>query len=184
MRTHMKKHSSTPRKKRDFSTFADLAVILADDDGFDRSWARARVVELGKPAVHELIDLTFSPDDQLRWEATKALIEIRDPSAGDALVGRLSDENMEVRWLAAEALIALRSDALIPLLRALQRNFDSVFLREGARHIFRALNHENLLNETTTRLLRGLLSHEPPVYIALTAHAALTSLMEQAPPLA
>ena len=137
---------------------------------------------MGKPAVHALVELLFSPDDRLRWEATKALIEIRDSSAGDALVEKLNDASMEVRWLAAEALVALRADALIPLLRALQRDFDSVFFRDGARHILRALKNDGLLNRQTLMVLDGLRSNEPPVYTALTAHEALMSLVENQDP--
>ena len=52
------------------------------------------------------------------------LRDIGDPAAAPALVRALEDENFDIRWIAAEGLIAVGQGALTPLLQALvQRPF-------------------------------------------------------------
>jgi HEAT repeat protein len=70
-----------------------------------------------------------------RWEAAKALSEIADPVIAPELVATLEDSSPDIRWLAAEGLIALERAALPSLLQTLMAHSESVWLREGAHHI-------------------------------------------------
>jgi HEAT repeat protein len=79
--------------------------------------------------------LTDHANHLRRWEAAKALSEIADPVTAPVLVATLEDSSFDIRWLAAEGLIALESAALPSLLKALMAHSESVWLRQGAHHI-------------------------------------------------
>jgi len=121
---------------------ADIVALtrdLEDSSGKIRLRARQALVDIGGPAVPALELELSSPVDQARWEAAKALCEIHAPGTAPALVQRLDDEYFSVRWLAAEALISMGTDAIIPLLEALVRRSESIWLRRGAHHVLREL---------------------------------------------
>lgn len=121
---------------------AELAALtrdLEDRSSSVRLHARQALVDIGTPAVAALEQELSSPIDDARWEAAKALCEIHAPETAPALVRRLDDDKFSVRWLAAEALIAMGRDAIIPLLKALVRRSESVWLRQGAHHVLRTL---------------------------------------------
>lgn len=153
-----------------------LTSELHSNDGAQRERARSRLVEIGKPATESLIRLLASKDEQIRWEACKALVSIRDPLAAGALVEALRDSNVEVRWLAAEALIALGKKALVPLMQALKTHFDSVLLRQGAYHVLNELERTGLLDRKSKAVLNSLRSSITEAPVATTAHEALSYL--------
>jgi HEAT repeat protein len=97
------------------------------------------LVSIGEGAVSSLIKALQDREDQVRWEAAKALVDIASPKAASALVATLRDEEGDVRWLAAEALIALGADAIEPLLQGLVEYPGSPFIRAGAHHVFHEL---------------------------------------------
>jgi len=78
-----------------------------------------------------LVELLKDPDHEVGCKATKALGEIADPRAAPALVVTLEDEGFDIRWLAAEGLIALGPVGLAPLLEALAEKANSVYLTGG-----------------------------------------------------
>lgn len=113
-----------------------LIAQLSSNDGKERSRARADLVTLGKPAVAALLAmLADHANHTRRWEAAKALSEIADPVTAPTLVATLEDGSFDIRWLAAEGLIALKRAALPSLLQALIAHSESVWLRQGAHHI-------------------------------------------------
>jgi HEAT repeat protein len=121
------------------SEINSLIAELADDHGSARHDARESLVMIGKPAVAPLIAALQHPNWRIRWGAAKALGQIGDSAAADALVKTLEDERSGVRWLAAEGLIALECDGLATLLEALIHHSDSEWLREGAHHVIHSL---------------------------------------------
>ena len=153
-----------------------LIKLLGSKDGDVREHARHTLVTIGKPAVPNLIELLSHPKTIMRWEACKALASIKSPVAAPSLVSALDDENMDVQWVAAEALIALKAKALAPLLSALVVHFDSMSLKQGARHILRALQKEHLLNQRSIQVLETLRVFGPRVAIPIAAQKALRSL--------
>ena len=58
---------------------------LGDGDGLQRYHARLSLVDIGRPAVPALIKALEDPRSIMRWEASKALQDIRDPRAAGAL---------------------------------------------------------------------------------------------------
>jgi hypothetical protein len=156
-----------------------VGLLIADfhsKDGLLREKARKAIVRIGRPAVPALLEALSVPNDFVRWEACKALGAIRDPRASTALVHSLVDDNMEVRWLAAEGLIALGVRALVPLLVALEAHFENVLLRQGAHHVLHALERKKLLNKKTQAVLDTLRCLEPEAPVATAAREALRSL--------
>ncbi len=135
---------------------SELIDELRSKDGAKRARARVSLVKLGKPAVPPLIGLLSDKKELVRWEACKALGNIKDPKAIGPLVDALSDPGIDIRWLAAKGLIALGKGSIMPLLQALKLDFDSVPLREGAHHVLQGLQRQKLLNAKTVAVLDTL----------------------------
>ena len=153
----------------------ELIGELRSKDGVRRERARRSLVKVGKPAVPSLVGLLSDKSDHVRWEACKALGHVKDPAAAGALVNALDDRSMEVRWLAAEGLIALGRKSVIPLLKALEAHFESLFLRQGAHHVLHALQREQMLDASTLAVLDTLRCLGPRAAVAMAAHKALES---------
>ncbi len=136
---YVRKDEKASVSKETQSKIKRLIADLHSSDGGVRRQARNTLVLIGKPGVDFLIQLLNDPDDDVRWEAAKALAEIVDPKAASGLVSLLMDHNYGVRWLAAEALIPIGRDALRPLLERLTEHPESSWLRRGALHVFHNL---------------------------------------------
>lgn len=117
-----------------------LILKLKSKNGLIRKWSRKKLVSIGAPAVSQLAELINEPAAQSRWEAVKALGQIADPNSVPLFITLLDDMDEEVRWLAAEGLIAIGTQAIKPLLQELIKNPKSAFLRRGAHHCFSALS--------------------------------------------
>src|SRR5512143_691515 len=100
------------------ATASQLVQRLSDENGITRAAACDAIVKIGRSMTPRLIQLLSSPDEQLRWEAAKALAAIADPASAPALVAALEDRSFGVRWLASSGLIALDREGLRPLLVA------------------------------------------------------------------
>jgi len=125
--------------------------------------------------VSSLVEALADPKEVVRWEAAKALGQIHDPAAAQALVGALDDEMFDVRWLAAEGLSAMGCKALVPLLQALSKHPDSVWLRRGAHHVLRNLAAK-CLEDVWRPVLAALENVEPLMEVPFAAMAALDKL--------
>ena len=162
------------------ATASHLVERLYLDDGLARAAAREAIVKIGRPMTPRLVQLLSNPNEQVRWEATKALAEIADPAAAVALVGALEDPSFGVRWLASTGLIVLGRDGLAPLLRALMQNSGTVLLRHAAHRIVFDLAGRDKLYALLKPVLDALESAEPAVSAPVAAHAALQKLDKMA----
>jgi HEAT repeat protein len=154
------------------ATVNQLVEQLADRDGLQRQDARKKLVDIGAPAVPRLIKVLRSPNERVRWEATKALGEIRDPLAAPALVQTLEDDESAIRWLAASALIVLGRDSLRPLLEALERHSDAMWMREGAHRVLHTLIRDGLADDAVP-VLEALEDIEPAIEVPIAAYNVL-----------
>ena len=154
-----------------------LIAGLGSDDGKVRQRARDALVARDHSAVGSLTAALKSGNAHRRWEAAKALVELRDPSTTPALVEALESEDIDLRWLASEGLVALGTAGLIPLLRALEAHSESVWLRESARHVLRAMAKTSL-SEIVMPVLNALEDTEPVLQVPIAAHEALDAIME------
>ncbi|MGA7161811.1 MAG: HEAT repeat domain-containing protein [Bacteroidota bacterium] len=152
-----------------------LIEQLSNLDGAERERARKKLVKIGRPAVPSLMKLLSDRKQHMRWEGCKALGEMMDSTSAAVLVKALTDESVEVRWLAAEGLIALEKKALVPLLKILETDFESPYVREGAHHVLHALERQHLLSKDSIAVLDTLRYLEPKISVALAARKALQS---------
>lgn len=161
------------------TTLTTLIEALASPDGVQRHIARDRLVGQREAAVPALITALRSPDKTTRWEAAKALGEIRDARSATGLVRTLDDSGSAVRWLAATALINLGRGALVPLLRGLEGNADSTWFRDGAHHVLHTLIRDGVADEAIP-VLEALESLEPRVSAPVAAYHVLEELNAKA----
>lgn len=154
-----------------------LITSLSDRDIKVRERARRTLIHVGQPAVDALIAALSHPNGNVRWEAAKALGELRDPLAAPALVETLDDRRFDVRWLAAEALINIGAAGVPPLLRALQAApWDAHWLRQGAHHVLRILAIDDELHAILVPVVDALECVEPACSVPGAAHTALIAL--------
>ncbi len=137
--------------------------------------ARRQLVALGKMAVNPLIDALKSRKPWVRWEAAKALGEIGDPVAAEALAMALRDNRSDVRWLAAEALITMGKDGVEALLQELTRNSDSLWMLQGAHHVFHDIK-EQQFKQALKPVLDALDDVEPTIQVPIAAKKVLDGL--------
>ncbi|MCG6914950.1 HEAT repeat domain-containing protein [bacterium BMS3Abin03] len=139
-----------------------LFETLGSDDGLKRKKARETLVAKGKETIDFLIELLSHPKHIYRWEAVKTLEEIGDPDTIPIFIQALEDDKSDVRWIAAEGLIKLGKKSIKPLLNVLIDKSDSVFVLEGAHHIFFDLREKGLLPAgfPTHKLLSALKNPE------------------------
>ncbi len=153
-----------------------LLSHLYSDDGATRKQAREILVKIGKSVVPKLIPLVSHPEEHVRWEACKTLEKIRDPRAAKALAAALLDDDMDVRWVAADAIIELEREAIEPVLEMIEEHFDSVLLREAAHHVLYSLMQAKLLDEKSEVVMHALTNFELPTKAAFAAIIALDYL--------
>ncbi len=149
---------------------------LGSQDAGDRKHARQLLIQEGKKALPDLIDVLLHGSLAARLESAKALSVIKNPAAAPAFIKALEDDDFGVRWNAMDGLINLEKEGLEPLLQALRDDAGSVRLREGAHRILRVLNERDLLDDPFVRVLEALDSIQPDVDVPWAAEAALKTL--------
>lgn len=135
---------------------SNLINALGDDDGLVRQRARLQLEHIGRESIPALLGALENPNTRVRWEAVRALGEIRDPKTTAKLVKMLMDEDTGVRWGAMESLSRMGRNCLHPLLESFIKNFDSLWLREGVHHILRVLKDRHMLNDRENILFEEL----------------------------
>ena len=117
----------------------EISTLLRDlghEHGHERIQAHEQLVEMGKDILVYLEPLLGSKNRVLRWEAAKIMEEIADMSSMKILLDLLEDNDRDIRWIAAEGLVELGRDIIIPLLERLEEEGRSRYLDEGAHHVF------------------------------------------------
>lgn len=163
------------------SKITRLIADLRSNDGETRRKARKELVFIGKPAADFLIPILKDPDDDVRWEAVKAMSEIADPRAASDLVILLMDHNFGVRWLAAEALVSIGRNGLEPLLQGLTKHPESSWLRRGALHTLHDLRRKVPdLKAVVGPVITALEGIEPEIMGMEAAYSALEKMRGRA----
>ena len=134
-----------------------LIEKLKNEDGIVRQNARIALVDIGEPALDALINAFEIKKDPLHWEVAKALSQIGTSRSALTLIDALEDNEFSVRWIAAEGLIHIGADGVLPMLEALRKKSDSVWLREGCHHVIHDLLHKKLVNADTQECLLPVL---------------------------
>lgn len=155
----------------------NLVSQLSSPKLSERHHARHDLVHMGScmvPVLMKTVKVSYST--AARQEAIKALGEIKDPDAIPVLIDALMDEHFEVRWDAAESLIAYGSRGLPALLIELQKHYDSLRLRQGAHHILRAVRGVDNADDPLEQLYRALNRLGSQSEIPWLAHNAYETL--------
>jgi HEAT repeats len=176
-KNYEKKEKKAQGSREVLSKIKSLIDGLRNEDGLVRQKAREALTSIGKQAVRHLIPLLKDAEDDVRWEAAKALANIADVRAASELVATLEDHNFGVRWLAAEGLIAIRRDVLPPLMEALTKHSDSAWLREGAHHVLHDLAKKDPeIKDLVASVITSLEGIEPEIGVVEPAYAVLDKL--------
>jgi HEAT repeat protein len=154
------------------SRVAELIAQLSSPRAATRERARQGLVALGRPAVEPLVASLSSTNEQARLEATKALAEIADPSAIPALARALEADQQDIRWVAAEGLVNIGSDAVEPVLRALIDGAARHTILDAANHVLHAFARRSS-EPIFEPVLAALKGPEPAVSAPLAAENAL-----------
>ena len=161
------------RRVPDASEF--IITAFASKSGVERQCAREKLVAMGKAATPAVVDCLDDPWKQVRWEAAKALIKIKDPASSGPLVAALEDPDGDVRWLAAVALAGIGREALRPLLVALIENPDSDHILRGGHHVCHELARTGAYT-IVKPVLDAIGSPEPRTAVPPAAYKALHAL--------
>jgi HEAT repeat protein len=148
---------------------------LASDDWVVRVKAREGLVSRGSKAIAPLTKALGSPNQWVRWESAKAVCEIGNPEATDALIKALEDKMFDVRWLAAVGLITIGRKTIVPVLQAVIDNPKSVWIREGAHHVLHDLA-DGKLRPILEPVLKALQDVDATVEAPLAAKIALDKI--------
>jgi sporulation protein YlmC with PRC-barrel domain len=153
-----------------------LVERLDNPNGLENEPIREKLIHIGQPAIPTLTKALVSPSVRVRWEAALVLGSIGGPRVTQALIAALKDENVGVRWMAMDSLIAVDRDAVIPLLLALRKDFSSTVIREGAYHVFHVLKERGHLPLPLSQVFDSLKSLEPEVEVPWAVECALEEL--------
>jgi CBS domain-containing protein len=173
---HTKVHTAQENSSLRSLNSDELIAQFASPDYAVRKRAREAVVKMGNVAVASLVKVLHKPISEVRWEATKALAEICDPTASPALIGQLGDPDSSIRWVAADGLFALGRLGLEPLLHALVQDSDSVLLRQGAHRVLYILAGRKSLQDALLPVVAALESVDPAIAVPFAAYNAINAL--------
>ena len=124
-----------------------LLNALVSDDGMERKQAREDLVARGENVIDYLMELVHHPKHIYRWEALKTMEEIGSPLSIPMFLEALEDDESDIRWIAAEGLIKLGIQSVIPLLKVVIDKLDSIFILSGAHHVLYHLKKHHRLPE-------------------------------------
>jgi HEAT repeat protein len=115
--------------------------------------ARSTLVGMGKPIISNLHRLLNSENGLLRMEAAKIVELIADRRSIPFLINLLEDKEFEIRWIAAEGLIKIGRQAILPLLKSIRDGKSSYILNKGAHHVLLSLLKEDEKIKLTSLML-------------------------------
>jgi HEAT repeat protein len=158
----------------------DWSVFRAERDVVTRRKAEGiETTPLKKPGCpddEQMADLNeqlMRADWQARLKATRMLAKNHHPCTAESLVQLLHDENLSVRWAAADGLKHLRREAIRPLLEELTRGYQSASLREASHHVLHDLYLRGRLNSLEIEVYRSLERPAAGLQVAKIANQAL-----------
>lgn len=165
-----------PEKER--MQMQEQLEILCSDDGLKRRDARKILVKEGISVLPYVMELLDSKKHICRWEAMKVMVEIGSPNSIPIFLESLSDESGDIRWIASEGLIHTGKYSVKPLLELILDEHDSVFVLNGAHHVFSVLNTKKLLPKDfpTKELLNMLRVTGNPSSLKVLVHQTLNTI--------
>ena len=119
---------------------AKLITGLLDDKNYAiKHNARETLVKEGKRIIPQLHKLLISKNILLRKEAAKVVELIADRKSIPLLINLLDDTESDIRWIAAEGLIKIGRQSILPLLKSISDKESSHLLYKSAHHVLLGL---------------------------------------------
>lgn len=139
-----KKHNVDVNYDEFTESIASVIPDLSEMNNYQKKVnARRYLVEMGKAILPQLNKLLLSKNIRLRREASKIIEIIGDKESIPVLINLLDDDEGSIRWIAAEGLIHIGRDSIVPLLSRIIENGDDTYLKIAARHTFLNLFNED-----------------------------------------
>jgi HEAT repeat protein len=149
-----------------------LVKQLASVNPAVRKRARGALVAIGHSAVGPLTKVLHGSHDLLSWEACKTLATIADPISIPDLIRALEWDSLDIRWLAADGLIAIGTPVIRPLLKALVDRAYAASILPGAHRVLHKLVRRNPSHRLDL-VLEAMASPEPGVSVPIAAERVL-----------
>jgi HEAT repeat protein len=139
-----KKHNVDVNYDEFTESIASVIPDLSEMNNYQKKVnARRYLVDMGKEILPQLNKLLLSKNIRLRREASKIIEIIGDKESIPVFINLLDDDEGSIRWIAAEGLIHIGRDSIIPLLKRIVENGDDTYLKTAARHTFLHLFSDN-----------------------------------------
>jgi HEAT repeat protein len=177
-----KKINADPQERMGLVKARLLAAGLNDPDSRRRAEVREQLLVLGRAAIPVFLAALVDRNANARWQAAKALSKLHDPDTAPDLMDAMEDDDFGVRWLAAEGLIAMGPACLETVLQGVTSCFESIRMREGARHVLHALVDSGYHDEAIEKLLHALQGLGTAAEAAWAAEKALEKLNRETKP--
>jgi HEAT repeat protein len=159
-----------------------IETLIADltcDDILKCQKARRELVSIGPRAVGPRNAARGHKKSWVRWEAAKALGQIGDKAAVQALMEALRDAEFDVRWQAAEAIIRIGPKAIEPLLVLLaSHGSHSLELRQAVHHILHDINQGDY-RDILKPVMAAVEDSAPAVEAPVVARQALEAIRKK-----
>jgi len=131
-----------------------LIVGLLDDKNYpEKHNARITLVKMGKPIIPQMHKLLASRNGLLRKDVAKIIELIADRRSIPLLISLLDDMESDIRWIAAEGLIKIGRQCILPILKSIRDGKSSYFHNKGTHHVLNSLLYENEKKKLTPLLL-------------------------------
>lgn len=122
--------------------------------------AKNKLVKMGRNILPHLIRLLIIRDESLRREVAKLMKLIADKKSVPVFIELLEDNESGIRWIAAEGLVHIGRESIVPLLKSIFNDKEqSYYLRAGAHHVLNELftSHEKIRHNALMRSLQNYL---------------------------
>jgi HEAT repeat protein len=103
-----------------------LAKALTNESEDIRYWSVRSLGKIGRPALHNLLEVKKHPNNRMRLFAVYALAEIGSEIVMNPLIECLGDQSWPVRNAASEALHSMGKGAITSLIKAIGSDNDDI----------------------------------------------------------
>lgn len=160
------------------SEIKELVHKLCEGDRAKHEEIRKKLISYGPVILRYVKVLLNNQKHHCRWEAMKLMEETGDPESIPFFLDALEDEKGDIRWIAAEGLIATHEFSVKQLLKLLLEKSDSVFVLNAAHHVFSELKETHRLPENfpSEKLLPLLKKSGIEIKLKLIVHEALNKM--------
>jgi len=114
---------------------AEKIPDLAEINNYQKKTSTRRYLsDMGKKILPQIYKLLRSKNMHLRMEASKIIRQIGDKESIPILIDLLDDDEGSVRWIAAEGLVHIGRDSILPLLNKIVEKGNDKNFMAGARY--------------------------------------------------